>query len=252
MNDNVQITAIQKGFRIIEALVELDGATVTELTEFLDLPQSTIHDYLRTLDQLGYTVKDDETHRYRASMRFLNIGEKTRQNIQLYQVAKPHVQKLAEETGERVSLMIEENGLAILLLGARSNPEEKMPHAGTHNRLYAIAPGKAILAEKEREEVEAILDERGLQEYTTSTITDRESLFDALETVRERGHAFDDQERYNGLHGVGVTIGVNENIRGALGLYGPASRLNGDRYRETIPERLKRTANIIEVNMSFP
>jgi DNA-binding IclR family transcriptional regulator len=252
MHEDVPIKAVKNAFRVVEALVELDGATVAELMSHLDMPQSTVHDYLRTLERVGYAVKAQDNQTYRVSMRFLDIGEEVRQGMQFFNVADPHIRELAEETGERVSLIIEENGLGVLLNGARHDPEEDMPHVGTHNRLHAIAPGKAILAAMPRETVEWVVDRHGLQGYTPSTITTREELFEALETVRERGHAFDDQERFQGLHGVGVPVNVNNQVRGAIGLYGPASRLDGERYRTEIPELLKRTANIIEVNMSFP
>ena len=252
MSEDVPIKAVKNAFQVVEALVERDGATVAELMECLEMPQSTVHDYLRTLERIGYATKAQDGQTYRVSMRFLDIGEEVRQGMQFFNVADPHIQRLANETGERVSLMIEENGLGVLLNGARKDPEEDMPHVGTHNRLHAIAPGKAILAAIPRDNVEWIIDRHGLREYTSSTITRRKELFEALETVGEQGHAFDDQERFEGLHGVGVSVNVDNRIWGAIGLYGPASRLDGDRYREDIPDLLKRTANIIEVNMNFP
>jgi IclR family acetate operon transcriptional repressor len=252
MSQDVPIKAIKNAFQVVEALVRLDSATVGELVSHLDMPQSTVHDYLRTLEQVGYVVKARDSHTYRVSMRFLDIGEEVRQRTQLFKIADPHIHELAEETGERVSLIIEENGLGVLLAGARHDPKEDMPRVGTHNRLHAIAPGKAILAAMPPETVRSVVDRHGLKRYTPSTITTREALFEALETVREQGHAFDEQERFQGLHGVGVPINVNNQVRGALGLYGPTSRLDGERYRAEMPELLKRTANIIEVNMSFP
>lgn len=252
MDEEVPIKAVKNAFRVIEALVELDSATVAELTEYLDMPQSTVHDYLRTFEMTGYAVKELESKSYRVSMQFLNIGESTRQQMQFFKVAEPHINSLAEETGERVSLIIEENGLGALLAGARKDPEEDMPHVGLHNRLHAIAPGKAILASMSRKEVEAVIDDHGLKEYTPATITDRDELFEELERVREDGHAFDTEERFHGLHGVGVPVMVENQVRGAIGIYGPASRLAGERYRKQTPELLKRKANVIEVNMSFP
>lgn len=46
-------------FAIVEALRELDGAGVSELAAYLDIPKSTVHNYLSTLEQEEYIVKED-------------------------------------------------------------------------------------------------------------------------------------------------------------------------------------------------
>ena len=49
---------------------------------------------------------------------------------------------------------------------------------------------------------------------------------------------------------VGVVIlDADERPMGAVSLSAPRSRLNGERFRETVPELLSETANLIELNI---
>jgi IclR family transcriptional regulator, acetate operon repressor len=43
------VKSTETTFEIIEALMDLDGAGVTELANYLDLPKSNVHNYLSTL-----------------------------------------------------------------------------------------------------------------------------------------------------------------------------------------------------------
>ena len=249
--NDAPVEAAKTTFRIIDALRELDGAGVTELADRLDKPTSTIHDHLRTLEDEQYLVNTDGT--YRVGARFLELGEKVRDRKKVYNIARPEVDDLAEQTGEHANMMVEEHGLGIFLYRARGPDAVDLDtHAGMRVPLQTTALGKTILANRPREEVEAIVDRHGLPEVTEKTISDRAELFDVLDDVRERGYAYDDEERVNGMRCVAATITDGDNRAiAAISVSGPKSRLSGDSFTDELPDTVLRSTNVIEVNLAY-
>ena len=246
---SVPIKAAKVSFDVIEALREREGAGVSELATALEMPTSTIHDHLRTLEQQGYLVKEDGE--YRVGARFLELGEQARSRKKVYGIARPEVDSLAEETGEHANLLIEEHGLGVFLYKARGEDAVNLDtHAGMRVLLQTTALGKTILAYRPREEVEAILDEHGLPEITANTVTDRDELLDELETIRERDYSINRGEHFPGVAAIGTAI-VSEpdDAIGAISISGPLSRMGPERVEEDLAPALMNKKNIIELKL---
>lgn len=246
------IKGAEKTIRIVEALREMDGAGVTELADRLDLSKGTVHNYLSTLREHDYVVKEDNI--YYVGLGLFELGEYARNRIRIYHVAKPEINKLAEETGELANLLVEEHGLGVYLYRARGDNAVTLDtHTGKRRYLHNTALGKAILAKMEKDRVEEVLDQHGLPQTTENTITNREDLYDELDTVRERGYAYCNQERVEGLQCVAVPLmsRSNERVLGAISLAAPTTRMKGKRIEEELPDRLMQAANVIEINVNY-
>lgn len=245
-----KIQSVQKTFNIIRTIQELDGASLTAIARKLDMPQSTTHNYLQSLTDSKYLVKRDGT--YHVGIRFLEHGAYARNQMDIYEVAKPEVDRLAEETGELANLLVEEHGLGSYLHRARGQDAVQVEaHVGTRVYLHSTALGKAILSHMPTERRDEILDRHGLPERTPRTTTDREELLDELEAVRDRGYAFDDGERLEGLRCVAAPVqSKSGRILGAVSVSGPKNRLRGDRIDEELPQWLLEAVNVIELNIT--
>jgi DNA-binding IclR family transcriptional regulator len=249
--DNAPVKAAKTTFKIIEALRELDGAGVSELADELDMPTSTTHDHLRTLVNEEYLINDDGT--YRVGVRFLELGAQARDRMKVFKIARPEIDNLAEQTGEHANLMIEEHGLGVFLYKARGeNAVQLDTHAGMRVSLQTTAMGKAILAHRPREEVIDTIDQHGLPKVTENTITDRDELFEELDQIRERGYAFDDEERVKGMRCVASPItDHHKRAIAALSVSAPKSRMQDESFTEELPDLLQRAANVIQVNLTY-
>lgn len=244
------VRTAQTTFSVLEALKELEGATLTELSDRLDMPKSSTHNYLQTLEHEGYVVSDGRT--YRVGLRFLDLGGFARTRRQLYHVARPEIKTLVEETGELVNLLVEESGRGIFLLREEGADAVNVDSfVGECIALHTTALGKTILAHLPGDRVAEIVDRHGLPAKTEQTITNRGELSEELDRIRERGVAFDEEERIRGLCCVAVPIRNDDRIRGAISVSGPTSRLGPDRNRNKIADELQRTANIIELNLTY-
>lgn len=250
-SDGSTVQATRTSFEILEALVRHEGAGVTELATDLDLPKSTVHNHLTTLRDAEYVVKEGD--RYDVGLQFLNLGEYSRNRLKLYDVARPEIDELAEETGELVNLSVEEYGRSVYVYLARGDRAVQLDtHAGMHVHLHCTALGKAILAHSPREHVEDVLDTMGMPARTEQTITDRGEFFDELEAVRERGYACDRQERLAGLRCIAAPVTTpDRGVVGAISISSPTSRMQGERFEEEIPALLQNATNVVELNMTY-
>lgn len=248
---HMALSTVETACEIINQLVELDGARVAELSKRMDKPTSTIHDHLTTLQTSGYVVKEDQS--YRASSRFLYIGERVLNQREIYRAAREHIQRLAERTGEYITLVIEEQGYGVLLFteGGEATVDINTP-PGIRTPLHSTAPGKCILAHLPEERVEEILDDHGLPARTENTVTDKEVLYEQLKEISEQGYAFEKEEHFEGMSGLACPILERQSVRGAISVYGPTGRIGDEKDRRRIREAASETANMIEVSLRYP
>ncbi|WP_436348125.1 IclR family transcriptional regulator [Natronorubrum sp. FCH18a] len=246
---NRPIKALLTMHEFIEEMKASGRISVTELAERVDRPPSVTHDYLSTLQQLGYVTKIDSE--YRLSLRYLELGSIVRKSVPLYNIARHDVKQLAQESSsELVTLSIEEGGLCIALdvmLSSRSIDYETFP--GMHFQMHSSGAGKAMLAHYPDERVHEILGRHGMPAKTENTITDREELFTNLEKVRETGVAFERGEYKPRMQTIAAPImGPDEAVVGALSVSGPAHRLQEDDTESELQNSLLSTVNVIELN----
>lgn len=251
MKEGYPVQSVKRAFDIMETLVDIEEAGVSELSEQLGMPKSTIHDYLTTLTNIGFVIKDGSS--YSASLRFLKLGEDLRQNMTLVEVATPELQELAQTTEEHVTLVTEEDGNAVIIGTERGDKAVNLQvYNGIRLTMHSTAPGKAIMAHFSKERVDKILDIYGMKSYTEQTITDRESLDMELEEIRQQGYAFDDEERISGMRSVAAPIiDRSDTVHGAITISGPTQRIDDVKFTETLPQLLLEKSNVIEVALSY-
>lgn len=249
-DDRVPIKTTKTIFDLLETLVADGDASLSELSEQLEKPKSTVHDYLISLQKLGYIVKVEKN--YRVSTRLLDMGESARRKRDIFPPAKKEVDKLARETGEHASLGIEENGQTVLLYISKGEDALNLGVSeGFRMAMPTNAPGKAILAYLPEDRVETILDEQGLPSVTDHTVTNRTELSDELEQIREQQYAIDRGERVEGVRAIAAPIIAEGGVRGALTISGPANRMEGARFETKLPSLLLQSANVVEVQYTL-
>jgi DNA-binding IclR family transcriptional regulator len=239
-----------KSLDVARTLYQHGPLTVTELADKLPYSKSTVHRHLRTLHEAEYIVEDEDG--FRISMLYLDYGLAARSQSPFYRAAKPKLEELANETAEKVWVMVEEHGCAVFLdraLGTRS--VETYARVGERGHLHHYAAGKAILAHLDREWVEEIIDRRGLPAHTDDSITTAEELFHQLERIREEGVAYNLSESITGINAVGAPILDNDGApHGAISVAGPASRLDGEYLDSDLASLVQGVANEIEVQLT--
>lgn len=245
------LETVDRAFSIIEAIQELDGARVTELADHLGLAQSTVHGYLATLRRNRYLVKVG--HEYHIGLKFLHVGGYVTTRDPGYNFARQKVRELAKETGERAQFIVEEYGRGTYLHTETEDPAVQIDaRIGKERPLHVSAAGKAILSTFSREEVDAVIDQWGLQALTENTITDRDRLYEELEETAERGFSLNREESVKGLRAVGAPImRPDSGCLGSLSVSAPANRFKGERFTDEVPLLLLGAANDVELRLAY-
>lgn len=248
---NNPVGSVKKTITILEALKRSDGAGVTELSTQLALSKGAIHNHLSTLEEEGFVV--NEGGEYELGLRFFELGEYTKNRLDVLPHARPEVDKIAEETGEITTLMVEENGRGIYVYQASgSNALSLDTQTGVRVYLHNCALGKAVLAFLPESRVEEIIAQHGLPAATSNTITDAEELFAEFEEIRDREVAYDREERAEGVNCVAAPIRRNTGeVLGSISVAGPKSRITGDLLHSDLPDMLRNSASVIGINTSY-
>jgi len=242
-----RIQAVENAFDIIESVGELNGCKVRDLSEHMDLPKSTAHIYLKTLEDIGYVVRRDDE--YQLGLRFLKTGGKVRYNNNLYQIGRAEVDELAQTTSEVATIGCEENGQRVMLY--RTEPAEAIFNnapTGEFTKMHWTALGKAILSQKSTDQIKEIVDMHGLPRATENTIVDQGKLFEEIESIQSQGYAVEDEERAKGVKSIAVPIESSDGMPAtAISVAGPKHDLGTERIQSEIIPALQNTANVIEL-----
>lgn len=247
---NTSLSTIERAFKIIELIVELEGAGVTEVADHIDVPKSTAHSYLTTLHEVGYLVKEDQE--YDAALQFLTIGGSAAVRLPSYYLLSDKVNQLADITGERVQFITEEHGHGVYICESKGeNAVQTDVRIGKRVNLHTTAAGKAILAHLDEAELDHIITNHHLNKETERTITDEAKLRECLASIRDRGYAFNNGERIQGQRAVGAAIVDDETVLGAISISGPMHRVRRDLIEEEISNELLAAVNELNLNMRF-
>lgn len=244
------ITSVETTLDILSALGEHEPVGLSELSDHLGTPTSTVYIHLNTLIERNYIVKEDS--KYRRSFRFLEIGGSVRHRLDIGRLLRNKVKELSRKTGEIAGAGIEENGQRVILYrsSGRKAAGDEIP-IGDHTEMHWTSLGKAILANLSAEKRDEIIENHGLPRGTDKTLTSHSELETALKQVREREYAIDDEEHLRGVRGVAVPIyNRNEEVIVSLGITGPRGRFTST-YMANLLTILQYTKNEIEVRNQY-
>lgn len=245
------VETVETCFEILEFLLENGQQSLTEISDAVGRAPSTVHRHLKTLRYLGYVIREDS--KFMLSLHFLEYGTLVQNAQQVYDVGRHQADIVSEETGERTRLSKLESGLNVLLYQRQGSHQlETSSYVGQRRLAHTLAGGKAMFAQLDRQEVEAIIDTHGLEGVTEQTITSKQVLFEELEETRERGYALNLEEALPGLNAVGAAIS-NEEGRpiGALSISGPANRLNRSYLEGELATELMGAVNEAEIKIKY-
>lgn len=246
------VGAVKQVSKILNILKVQQGATAAEISSQTELSSSSIHNYLETLREEELVIKNGG--KFYVSLKFLEFGTISQKRYELLDEAKSEVDELAEETGEMVNVLVEEYGRGVhLYRKGGENALKYSEYIGYRSFLHNSAAGKCILAYQPRSRIREIIEDHGLEKTAANTITNLEELEEELDEVRANNVAFDDEESLNGCRCVAapITNKADQKVLGAISVSGPKRRMQGERFREVLPEKVKDAANVIEVGISY-
>lgn len=260
---NHHIKSISKTFAILAELERNGGTGVTEIARQTDIPKSSVYKYLATLKSLGFVTK--KGNQYVLSFRFFQLGIRIRERCTVYQYARSRIDRLAEEIGETVSLIVEENGDAVYLYQMRTTEAPRGPVGeGGRIPIHVPAAGKAILSYRPLDEVETYLEGAEVSPSVTGLLDELERIRDQRLIIDRDGpndgeysagllqghrHVVSRDRSDDSLHSIAVPIrNTDDYAVAALEVSGSASALDGGRV-EDIATLLVEAGGAIETDI---
>jgi IclR family transcriptional regulator, acetate operon repressor len=200
-----RIEAVDRALLLIRLLSERRSVSVREVAEALDVVPSSAHRLLATLCYRGFAVQD-EHRRYHPGPELSAAGPATLSLPHLLRVTRPIPQDLFERTGESVHLVVPAGPDVRFVDGIEGDQPLRVGlRTGARMPAYCTSGGKAMLADLEWSEVEA-LHPHGLAPWPYAKIRDLPTLRRQLARVRRQGYGVNTEESERGLTAIGVSI----------------------------------------------
>lgn len=225
--DQNTVQALDRALAMLEVLAASPGLTLTELAAASDQAVATVFRALVTLQAHGIVEIEETGQIWHIGGGAFRIGSAFLRRTKVVERSRQPMDALMRGTGETANLGIE-SGDEVLFLSQVETTQAIRAFfpPGTKSPMHVSGIGKALLAWYPEARVQGILARKGLQKFTSLTLTSDYSLLRDLARTRERGFAIDDQERAEGMRCVAAPI-FNSHAEPVAGLSvsGPAFRM---------------------------
>lgn len=225
--------------RVPEVLMALAskpaGSSLAELSPRLNVPKTSLHRLLRTLERGGYLTSQGGLYRLGpTSFQLASLIGKSAPASAFPACARPTIERLAQETLETVMLGVlsgKEPEILYIDVIDSEEPVRFTLHSGDRRPLYCAASGKAVLAFLPAEAQRVYLKQTGFTPFTGRT-TRKEEMAELLREVRETGVAIDNGGTVIGATGIASPIFDREGTAFAsVSVAGPSERMEAGRAR---------------------
>lgn len=225
--------------------------TATEICSALNLNKSTVHRLLYTLEYAGFIEKTTDMHSYRLGIKLVQLCSVRINDIELMTEAKPFLAALAKDINQTVHLAILSNNRAMYIDKIDTVSSIRMYSAiGRSIPLHCSAIGKALLLDKSDAEILDILNEVGMEKYTTDTLTSPDALLGQLHVARKNGFTVDNFEHEEKVCCIAAPI--YDYRRCIIAAISTAALKNAQFDRQQLITSLKDTAWQISYSLGYP
>ncbi|OUS75658.1 transcriptional regulator [Paenibacillus sp. MY03] len=252
METNKTSSTLERALFLLEQLaLNKGGSGIGELSEATRLPKSTTHRILETLMKAGFVMQEPSTEKYFVGLKAIEIGMAGLHNIDLVEAAIPHLQDLAAQTGQTAFLSVYNEGEVIYIYKVDGSASVIMNAIlGSRNPVHCTGLGKAIMAYFSLEDVDKIISEKGLKQYTPTTITDHQQFLQELSKIRQTGISVNREEYDEGLSSIaGPVFNYTGKVIAAISVAGPTARIFDK--QDELEAHVKEKSSLISKRLGF-
>ena len=216
------IQSIRRAFTILEIIARSGGeARLYDIAELAGVKQTTAHNILKTLGDLGYVRRHHGSTRYFLGSRISNLSRIAGNDHRLKTSLLPFLEAITHKTGETSFAAVPSGGEVFFLAGVEctkalrhSSPEglrTPMPGSAAGMVLMAFIPD---ILDWMKPEYAQVVDSY-IEEY--------------IEKIRQQGFAVDIENVEKGLNCLAVPYFCSGQIEAVVGISGPSVRLPEDK-----------------------
>jgi DNA-binding IclR family transcriptional regulator len=170
------------------------GVTLTEISEILDIPKTTVFDILKTLRENDFVhFMNTKRKTYGIGAQSYAIGMTYLKTSNLFMIAQPYLIELGDKY-QKTTFIAKRHGEEFTFVYKYESPFSKVTTANTGDKkpLHCTSIGKCFLAFDKA--AEGLVDTIPLPPHTKYTITNRDRLRDSIKKIRLLGYAYESRE----------------------------------------------------------
>jgi DNA-binding IclR family transcriptional regulator len=225
------VPALQRGLAILERIANSRrGLTFAQLARFFDFPKSSVHTLVLTLEREGYLQRDDATGRYMTGRKLVHIAGMTLDGLVVRERAAPLLRTLVADTGMTAHLaVLDRHEVTVVAKVDRPGVHRIATWVGKRMDVHCTSLGKCLVAHLPDEQVDRLINDRGLLRHNEHTIVSPERLKQELARTRALGYAVDDEEEELGGRCVGAPVWDRDGrVVAAVSVAGGIDQINAD------------------------
>ena len=244
-------TPAQRLLALLEVIAEKDQFfTLQNLVEETGLPKPTLHRMLQQLESSGMLQREADNRHYSTGTRLRRLAENLLLNDTVHGARHAVLKQLVEEVGESCNITALSGGEVLYLDRVETLEALRFYlHPGSRVPVHCSASGNLFLAQMSPAQRRRLLEMSSLKAFTNNTLTDVESVEAEIETVRQNGYAFDNEEFLPGLICI-ATLAPNAKGRSNLGIaiQAPTMRMRREQALQYLPALHKAAEAIAAIN----
>jgi IclR family acetate operon transcriptional repressor len=247
------IKSLDRALATLHMLAELEGASLTGLSEALKQSPATVYRILTTFESHGIVEMDTATQTWHVGPGAFLIGSVFLRRTNLVERSRPILRTLMEATGETANLGVTRGDMVLFVsqMETHDNLRAFFP-PGAMTPLYVSGVGKALLAQEDEARLEALLTRQPLEAFTPKTITDPAQLIADLRATKARGYAIDDEERNLGMRCVAAPVfDAMGDVVAGISVSGPTIRVRTQDTAE-IAHHVRHAARELSASLGSP
>ncbi|MFE7540390.1 IclR family transcriptional regulator [Streptomyces platensis] len=181
---------VDRALSILPLLAE-GPADLGQVADRLGVHKSTALRLLRTLHEHGFVYRQSD-QRYRLGARLFALAQQAVENLDVREIAHPHLVALNEKCGHTVHLAVHEENEVLYIDKVESRyPVRMYSRIGKPVAITVAAVAKLLLADLPEPERRALAEKLDYPRYTSRSTHDATAFLAELAKVREQGWATD-------------------------------------------------------------
>ncbi|MGW7977057.1 IclR family transcriptional regulator [Staphylococcus xylosus] len=244
---------VKSAKRVFEVLELLKESTVPlsekAIGDKLAIPPSSLFNLLQTMLDSKY-IRKDYQNKYLLGHKLINLGNRAREDLDLYNESLTYIKYLNEKINETIFLAYPQNNEMIYLTKFDSNRSIRTTaQPGVNKPIYSTGLGKACLSMYDIKTLDEMFENLEFEKITPKTVKNYKELKRQLTVFKEHGYSIDDEENEIGLYCIASPILNDEKqVVGAISCAGPKERIIENK---SIPDLIKQNAYIISKAMGL-
>jgi len=239
--DTPATETIPTNLRLLLVLEEVAKAgvpvTPTEVNAKIGLPKPTIHRLFATLEAEGFLERNLDGRSYMAGYRYRKMSTGVLSSLRIRDARLTILRKLSAEIGETCNIALPEQDAMVYLERVETEwPLRIQLPVGTTVPFYCTASGKMYLSTLPKAHLIRYATTATFEANTPNTITDADTLVEAVTAIRKNGYSVDNEEFMDGMVALAVPVlDGNGRLFATVSFHAPTLRFTTERVLTFLP-----------------